>query len=252
MNNDKLSEDIEDSLEVDDKPEEVRKYGKKKKNKKFRYFLFFILFLLFSFCALIALNKYFTDYQMKKDLSTKEKGIDKSKLLKIIEIIVKILEFLKDIMNRIMLDRIDDEHIKQCIQLNEMIKTLYDNINKTLKGRKKERVKIISKEELLEKIKRTNDLIGCIIDYWETNGFEKCFEPGSGTEAYFYYFRLNVIESGGYTNPKTNLDSSLIYEEPPRYSSNVPSTNSRFNPSIENDFCPGMGLMGSHMGSFMI
>ena len=34
MYNDKLSHDIQDSLKVNDKPEEVRKYGKKKKNKK--------------------------------------------------------------------------------------------------------------------------------------------------------------------------------------------------------------------------
>ena len=30
MYNDKLSQDIQDSLEVNDKPEEVRKFGKKK------------------------------------------------------------------------------------------------------------------------------------------------------------------------------------------------------------------------------
>lgn len=43
MHNDKLSEDIQDGLEVDDKPEEVRKYGKKKiiRNSNIFCFLYF-------------------------------------------------------------------------------------------------------------------------------------------------------------------------------------------------------------------
>ncbi len=59
MSNDKLSEDIQDSLEVDDDPEDVRKYGKKKRNKKFKYFLLFIFFLLISFCVFIAFDIFF-------------------------------------------------------------------------------------------------------------------------------------------------------------------------------------------------
>ena len=186
MYNDKLSHDIQDSLKVNDKPEEVRKYGKKKKNKKFNYFLLFIFFLIISFCVFIALDIFFINKQMKKDLSTKEKGIDKSKALAIIQIIEKILEFLKEIINRFVLDKIDDEHIKQCIQLSETIKTLFDMINEDLK-----RDKSNSKTKLKEDIKRTKNLIDCIFEYWETNGYEKCFNPGGGTKDYLYNFQNN-------------------------------------------------------------
>jgi len=186
MSNDKLSEDIQDSLEVDDEPEEVRKYGKKKKNKKFKYFLVFIFFLLISFCVFIALDIFFIDKQMKKDLSTKEEGREDSNFLKIIEIIEKIIEALRKIIENIVLDSIDDEHIKQCIQLNNTIKTLYDNINITLaRSQNKSKEELI--KELIEETEKTKDLIDCIIDFWETNGYEKCFNPGGGAEGYIYY-----------------------------------------------------------------
>ena len=97
---------------------------------------------------------------MKKDLSTKEKGNDKSKAVSIIQIIEKILEFLKEIIKRFVLDMIDDEHIKQCIQLFETINTLYDMIKEDLK-----RDKSNLKEILKEIIKRTENLIDCIIGY---------------------------------------------------------------------------------------
>ena len=253
MSNDKLSEDIQDSLEVDDEPEEVRKYGKKKKNKKFKYFLVFIFFLLISFCVFIALDIFFIDKQMKKDLSTKEKGREDLNFLKIIEIIEKIIEALRKIIENIVLDSIDDEHIKQCIQLNNTIKTLYDNINITLaRSQNKSKEELI--KELIEETEKTKDLIDCIIDFWETNGYEKCFNPGGGAEGYIYYLRNN-FESKGYTSQKINLDTSLNYDQPKRYSPNVPSGNHLYNPSIRNynRFCPsmGMGLMGSPVHSFM-
>ena len=40
------------------------------------------------------------------------------------------------------------------------------------------------------------------------NGYEKCFNPGSGTKGYIYYLRNN-LESKGYVSQKINVDTSL-------------------------------------------
>ncbi len=185
---------------------------------------------------------------MKKDLSTKEKLTEDSNLLKIIEIIEKILEVFEIIKN-FLVNSIDDEHTKQCIQLYETFKKLNDDIVKTL-----ERGDHNIKEQLIKEIDLTKDLLDCIIEYWETNGYEKCFNPGSRTIDNIYYLR-NTLESKGYASQKINLDTSLNYDEPKRYSPNVPSGNHLYNPSISNynRFCPsmGMGLMGSPVHSFM-
>ncbi len=189
MYNDNLSEEIQDSLDVDvdNKSEKVRKYGKKEKKTTFKYSLFFILFLLITFISFIALDEYLTDKQMKKDSSKEENHIDKPKLNdkceKVKNICDNFIEVLETIQNELM--DINDESIETCVKL-------FDAITK-LKPQVKEIKKNLDLESYIEyeieMIKEICDIIECIIDAWETNNYEKCFNPpGSEMKMYLYNF----------------------------------------------------------------
>ena len=65
-----------------------------------------------------------------------------------------------EIIKSFLLNSIDDEHIKQCIQLHETIKKLYDSINKTLESGDHN-----IKEQLIDQIEKTKVLLDCIIEY---------------------------------------------------------------------------------------
>ena len=85
MYNDSLSKDFEVE-ENDDKPKEIRKYGKKINQKKLTslkiiYFLLFLfLVLLITFFIYVALDRYSTYKQMKNDLSKKENRDSQQKI----------------------------------------------------------------------------------------------------------------------------------------------------------------------------
>ena len=207
----------------------MRKYGKKINQKKNKYFniiyilLFLFLLLLILFFIYVSLDRYSTYKLMKNDLSKKENR-DFQKKLEIIEVFKEILEILKRQIEERVLDKIEDESLKQCIKLHNSIKVLTDQLNKK------------EEEDLNEKIKQILELLTEIIEYWDNNGYEKCFNPSSGTK--------NDI---ALCISSLSSHSPSLYNEPTIY----PQISPRVNPSPdrENFFCPSINQFCSVPGN---
>lgn len=178
MYNDSLSKDFE-VVENDDKPKEIRKYGKKINQKKLTslkiiYFLLFLfLVLLITFFIYVALERYSTYKQMKNDLSKKENRDSQQKLEKI-EAIKELLEIINKKLEDWLIDKIEDEMLKDCFKLHNLIKTLMDQLDQRNED----------EDDLNKSIKQVTELLEGLIEYWENNGYEKCFGPDDGEKVY--------------------------------------------------------------------
>lgn len=214
MDNDSLSKELQ-ILENDAEPEEVRKHGKKNKSKKNKnlkiiYFLIFLFFfLLIILCIYIASNSYSINKQMKSDLSKRENR-DFNEKFEIFEAIREVLEKIRELLDDSLIDKFDDEEFEHCFKLLNFINTLLDLIH------------YYDEEDLDEWTKNMLDFLGGIIDYWETNGFEKCFGGGSAKDYLF-----NCISK---ISPHKPLNRGTIYET--SYPLGNPSYSNEYKPKI--------------------
>ena len=108
---------------------------------------------------------------MKNDLSKKENRDDSQKKLKKIKEFKELFEKLKNLIEEWVLDKIEDESLKQCIKLLNLINKVTDQLNQK------------QEEDLNEKINKSLELSKEIIEYWGiNNGYEKCFNPSRETK----------------------------------------------------------------------
>jgi len=247
MDDSNLSEEIQEPLEVDDKPEEVRKYGKKEKKINYKYLLFIVL-LLIGFYIYITLDQFIIDKKIKKDLTKKENNNYKPKRGDEYEKIKEGCDMLIDLLEKIIDSIVDsvekDESLDACLKLLEAIKALLKLVIDVKKNLVFE--EYIEFEILL--LKEYCDIIKCMLDSWETKFYEKCFPPGSRIKDYIYNFlnsdELEILKpfKSIFEKSEPNYDVTYIY---PRADITPIYSNPRSNPSnrlynpIQRDYICG-------------
>ena len=187
---------------------------------------------------------------MKSGLSTRENR-DLKKKFEIFEAIREVLEKIIEILTERLINKIGDERLEHCFKLLKFAKMLYDNSIRNYDE---------DEEDLDEAIKKLIDFLGGIIDYWETNGFEKCFGGGGSDKDYIF----NCISK---ISPHNSLNRGTNYET--SYPLDNPSYSNEYKPKIypQNDeprvnhlsssdraysFCPKMSQVysGLHNSPF--
>ena len=164
MYNDNIENEVHEELQVDDGPENVRKYGQKQNKKKnvnlkvIHFLLFFSLLLLIFFCFSVCLDRYSIYQQKKSDLSKKEytdfqdtfekfrnggyydiflyedededyySDGEFERVSNLIKNIIEILKNIIDLLIEIFSNHID-ESLKQCYDLYNFLQALLDNCN---------------------------------------------------------------------------------------------------------------------------